>query len=284
MTSKRPKIKGDVRKTLIREAGGKCANPGCSNTLTEIHHIREWSVYFSHDPEHMIAICPTCHDAVSRGELKITADIAYSWKRISRTAHTRGYLYVEPAETPPRLVAGTLSLRGTSGLVVFSENPLQRLSFRLNAMDIMSLEATVTSLSGVELARVVDGHFQVMAGSAATLAQRPGQFRITHPLSDQVMPDWALSQMREFEPDFAIDGSPPLLDMEVLSPNVVRVQGIWLAADGGLIITKRAVSFVRRGSLRPISLVGESAENTVLNYAGPADQALFVMAHQQESA
>jgi len=34
-----------LKKLLIEEAGYKCANPGCSNRLIEIHHIKEWSIY-----------------------------------------------------------------------------------------------------------------------------------------------------------------------------------------------------------------------------------------------
>ena len=76
----RPKIKPSVKRALIDEAGGKCANPGFPNILTEIHHIRDWHVYFIHDPDHLIAICPACHDAVCRGDLRISADTAYQWK------------------------------------------------------------------------------------------------------------------------------------------------------------------------------------------------------------
>ncbi len=174
----------------------------------------------------------------------------------------------------PRLVLGTLSAQGTSGLVVFSRDPHRRLAFRINDMEIMLLEASVWSANGARLARVVDGYFEAEPGSAAVVVQRPGHFRISHPLCNDVMPDWALRQMRKFEPSFAGDGSVRLLDMEVLSPNLVRVQGVWLDETGGMIITEGGMSFVRPE--RSFSVVGAGL-GTVFMYVGPVDQALFAM-------
>jgi hypothetical protein len=64
MAEHRPAIKRGIRKRLLREAGGKCANPGCMNVRAQIHHIMEWYIYGTHDPNHMIAVCPTCHDEI----------------------------------------------------------------------------------------------------------------------------------------------------------------------------------------------------------------------------
>ena len=54
----RQKIPKTQKKQLIEEAGGKCANPGCSHWRTHIHHIKHWQVYKAHDTNHMIAVCP----------------------------------------------------------------------------------------------------------------------------------------------------------------------------------------------------------------------------------
>ncbi len=73
MADYRAKVPAKIKKALIKEAGGKCANPGCPHALTEIHHIKERCVYKTHDQSHMIAICPNCHDAVTRGGLRMPA-------------------------------------------------------------------------------------------------------------------------------------------------------------------------------------------------------------------
>jgi hypothetical protein len=64
------KVSRQVRKALIREAGNKCANPGCASQRSHIHHI-EYKVYSTNDGKTLIAICPTCHDAIHYGDLAI---------------------------------------------------------------------------------------------------------------------------------------------------------------------------------------------------------------------
>jgi hypothetical protein len=82
--------------------------PGCPNQLVEIHHIHEWHVYQTHDASHMIAICPSCHDAVDRGSLQISDDELYRWKGIDRKeALSTGHIFIEPGEAP-RLLLGSL--------------------------------------------------------------------------------------------------------------------------------------------------------------------------------
>lgn len=276
----RPKVRASDKRRLVAEAGGKCANPGCPNVLVELHHIREWHVHKAHDPADMIALCPACHDAVDRGDLCITDEIAYEWKSIIREVVSRGHLYVEPSDSPPKLLLGSIAAQGESGLVVFSENAQSQLSFRVAGLDIMHLSATVSTVDGRSLVRVTDSHYEVMPGSAAHLVQRPGHFRVSHSLDGSVMPMWALLQIRRFEPDFARSRSLPMLDMQVLAPNVVRVQGIWLSNSRGMVITKRALSFLDRGRPNPLSLRGVGLDSVLL-YAGPADKALFGYAEQR---
>ena len=84
MAEHRPEVSKQLKTQLRREAGEKCANPGCSATRTHLHHIREWAVYRTHDGAHMIAVCPTCHDAIHHGQLPISDETLYAWKRIPR--------------------------------------------------------------------------------------------------------------------------------------------------------------------------------------------------------
>ena len=44
-----------LKAQLIKDAGDKCANPGCSNWRVYLHHIKHWAVYKTHDGEHMIS-------------------------------------------------------------------------------------------------------------------------------------------------------------------------------------------------------------------------------------
>src|SRR5437588_331436 len=99
----RPKqgVSRQVRRALLREANGKCANPGCPSVNTHIHHIA-YLVYATNDSAHLIAICPTCHDAVHRGALRLDDATLYRWKQLLRRGTTRAHLYVEPGAQPAK--------------------------------------------------------------------------------------------------------------------------------------------------------------------------------------
>src|SRR5437870_10166428 len=100
MAKERTKVPSRLKQELRDEAGGKCANPGCSARRVHFHHIREWHVYETHDGVHMVAVCPTCHDAITHGEIEITDETIYRWKGIKRTSQAiRSEIYVEPSAT-----------------------------------------------------------------------------------------------------------------------------------------------------------------------------------------
>ena len=66
----------------------------------------------------MVAVCPTCHDAIHYGSIEIDDATVRRWKGIERTPTERDHLYVEPAEAP-KLLLGTLAFMGTdSGVMV----------------------------------------------------------------------------------------------------------------------------------------------------------------------
>src|SRR5438128_2235238 len=105
----RKTIPARIKCALLREAGGKCSNPGCPNTLTELHHINQWHVYQTHDQAQMIAVCPTCHSHAHRGQLIIDDDTIRRWKLIRRSTSDRGHIYVEPGDTC-RVLLGSIHI------------------------------------------------------------------------------------------------------------------------------------------------------------------------------
>src|SRR5437764_15128611 len=97
MARYRPEISAELKRKLQMEAGHKCANPGCSNRRTHIHHVRKWAVYQTHDGNHMIAVCPACHDAIHHGTIQIDDDALYRWKTIVRSVSPiKSHIYIEP--------------------------------------------------------------------------------------------------------------------------------------------------------------------------------------------
>lgn len=157
MVKFRDRIPPRIKRALVKEAGEKCANPGCATYRTHIHHINEWAIYETHDGKKMIAICPTCHDAVHHGTLKIDEEILYRWKGIKRPPIKGDHLYVEPGNSS-KLLLGSIAVTGPSGLRVFELSSTNKLSFRIVDGDIFLVNLRITTVTGQEVIRVVDNY------------------------------------------------------------------------------------------------------------------------------
>lgn len=137
------KVKPTLKRRLVAEAGGKCANPGCANQRVEIHHIQHWAVYRVHDPEHMIAVCPACHDQIHNGSLPIDDDTIYAWKGIEHPERPEriSQLFVEPSINL-RIRAGALSFESDSdNMTMFDLANGSTLGFRILDGDLLQLSS-----------------------------------------------------------------------------------------------------------------------------------------------
>ncbi len=221
----------------------------------------------------MVAVCPTCHDAVHHGPLVIDDETVHRWKRLVRAKPPRDHVYVEPGESA-KLLLGTIAITGQSGVRAFELGPSTRLSFRLADLDVMLLNLAIATTAGDEVLRVVDSHVRHQADDPVVYERIPGHVRVTAPVSDDFMPGWALRQLRAHEPDFASNGMLTLLDVEVLEPGLVRVQGIWNARKRVVAITTSVLAFLDPNRPQPVSLAGAGADS-VLFYTGPITTSLF---------
>lgn len=274
MAKYRKHILPNIKEELVKEAGMKCANPGCSNYRTHIHHIKEWAVYGTHDEKHMIAICPTCHDAVHHGELKIDDDTLYNWKKTSRNQSNRDQLFIEPGEKS-KLLLGTIAVTGNSGISVFEFSPNNKLSFKLVDGDIFLINMSVTSSNGKELFKVTENHVKYDIKPPLEFKRRPGKVCITAPgVLTEYMPIWAVPQIVKVEPQFFNNGRFKIIDIEILKPGLVKVEGFWLNGLSAVCITKNHLSFLQYGQKQPLSLCG-SGEDSLLVYDGPIGTSLF---------
>jgi hypothetical protein len=271
----RPEVSNQLKKKLRREAGDKCANPGCAATRTHLHHIREWAAYRTHDGRHMIAVCPTCHDAIHHGALPITDETVYAWKTIPRGGDEvrRGHLYVEPGARP-KILLGSVAITGPEGVTAFQFGASQELSFRTSGADLLLLSLRLVDLAGEEILLIRDGHVVHKRRPGIEYAAVPGRIQVTAPADDSYVPEWALSQIRSSEPDFGRDGRITVAELEVMEPNLVRVEGVWMDDNTGVIITPVGASFLRKGEPRPLTLVGEG-KNSTIDWRGPLTCALF---------
>ena len=233
----------------------------------------------------MIALCPTCHGAVHGGELSIDDATLYAWKATPRMARQRSHIYVEPADEA-MLLLGSLAVRGgPTGLLAFDFSPSTRLSFALANGDIFLLNLGVGTRAGRPVVQVVEGHVDVLEDDAVEFQRRPGRVRVTAPVEPRFLSSRGLEMMRVQEPAFATDGRLTMLDVEVVQPGVVRVQGIFpkQGEPDAIIVTRERLAFVSPGigTREPTSLMGEGLAS-VLHYSGPIDTALFNMGPTEE--
>jgi hypothetical protein len=275
MATHRPAVPSDTKRILIDQAGRKCSNPGCPNRLVELHHIREWHIYQTHDAEHMIAICSSCHDAVDRGHLQISDEELYRWKGIDRrSALATAHIFVEPGDAPG-LLLGSLVAKGESGLVVFDFAEHHQLSFAVRDGDIILLNVKISDPTGNPLLDVVDGYIRQRSPSVE-LHTRPGAITVpSGGILSPFVPEWVRrSQLRE---DRFYAGFPlPLLALRVIDQGLVHVQGLWLDNDRGVAITPGRLSFLSRGRAKPFTMLG-AGEATILNFVGPLNAPAFNM-------
>lgn len=271
----RKKLKPLAKIAIIKEAGNKCANPGCSNWRVHIHHIKHWAVYESNDQSILIAVCPSCHDAIHYGQLNISDDTLFKWKGIKRESKPKTtHLYVEPSQEI-KLLTGTIALSTTNeSATIFELSENNKLSFRVLDSDINLLNIAISDLQGNEVLKVKDNYIKIQDDSLVSFKQVPGHVRISTNHVENFLPVRFLQIMKAEQPDYAKNDEAVLLDLEVIKPGLVRVKGCWADNRVAVVITDYSLSFLRDGLQRPLSMVGDG-ENSVLMFAGPVTSAMF---------
>lgn len=268
-------IKKHIKKNLISEAGGKCANPGCHNTRVEMHHIELWSVVKTHDQAHMIAVCPSCHDACHHGDLIIDDDTLYKWKKIERpklTVHSQ--VYTEPMESP-KLFVGSMTFMPSKPrqIKMFELSSTNKLSFTINDT-WLQVNAILSDSTGRIIAKVTDNNLTGHLPMGVELIQRPGRFKLLVPTRNYYLPAEHIMMMRDLIPSYGTTDKITAIDLEVKAPGLIKVQGFWSLDGNSVVITEDAISFCHPGLKRPVSLVG-AGEDTTIIFDGTIEDTFF---------
>jgi len=269
MATRRKRISKTQKRQLVQEAGGKCANPGCSRWRTHIHHIQQWSVYKADDSDHMIAVCPSCHDEIHYGG-GINDELLYKWKKIPRNHHTdiAGHIYVEPS-TEIRVLTGSMCVTTDTEAAVFKLSNSNKFTFKVSGDgDIFLANCTIKDLSGAYLVRAFDNHFKIKRDKIITVDQRTGKIRVTVLDANRYLPAWTLKIMWRALPDFVHNNRTTVFDLEVIRPGVVRLQGVFVADDAVLAITDEKIYVLRPELNGPVAFVGQG-EGTEIRLSGP---------------
>lgn len=77
--AKRPPIPSELHRSILIEAGHRCAIPTCRQIPVEIAHIVAWSRCKEHKFENLIALCPTCHSRFDSGVIDAKSMLIYKY-------------------------------------------------------------------------------------------------------------------------------------------------------------------------------------------------------------
>lgn len=241
-----------TKAALLKESGGKCANPGCDTIRLEIHHIKEWAAYKTHDEKHMIAICPTCHDAVHNGTLEISDDTLYEWKKIDRDSETHHtHLYIEPGKTSAVFFGGIKfqQKKEQKTILMKFEND-NKLEFSVDD-GWLEVSTTLKDRAGKIILQVTKNKLTINRDPDIKIDQRQGRFQITVPINKYYLPAAALYLMQKSYPEYGSNGTIIALDLEVVQPGHVRILGFWPDGNNAIVSTSGAINFCRPGMLQP---------------------------------
>jgi hypothetical protein len=197
------------------------------NQRLEDHHIKNWAVYQTHDERYMVAICPTCHDAIHHGILRVDDETIYAWKRLKRYPVQHDELTVEPGKLPS-LCLGKHIARSPSGrLLVYDLSPANRLMYYTDRLDFYLINCTVSSAGGRTLIEIEDNRIKYNNQQYVCYERRPGRFRLTASRTEEFFPNWLEEKLKEQQSRFpSLDAERKdrvtLLDMEVVAPSQVR--------------------------------------------------------------
>ncbi len=188
-----------------------------------------------HDEKYMIAVCPTCHDAIHNGSLEITDEILYRWKGIKRQNRTADILFVEPSKNTI-MKLGQIEIVAQGGMIVFAPSPNNALKYVVENDDIILVSCEVSDRAGNPIIKITDNRICLLGDrSKYTYLDLPGHKTLVGPAQEIIEP-WMIDSVRTRDQSFALEFEV-IFDIEVTVPGQVKVKGIW--CDGGRCLVVR---------------------------------------------
>lgn len=252
MAKPRQKVSRRQLEALIAEAGGKCANPGCFVRQTELHHIKHWAVYASNDEEHMIALCPACHDAAHRGSIRLDDMTLYTWKKIVRKQTKHDYFAVEPGKSGI-LFLGQHAVKCVESTRVIDLSEGTSLEFRVDSKGFFLVSLSLQTVGGEPVIEIRDNRVTHSLSDLISYQSISGDLRVKIRQPAQYLPDWLIPVISNYKPtipdlvpfaselaNYVWNSFHPgfkALHMTVVAPSQVRVQGVFCTQECALMIS-----------------------------------------------
>lgn len=251
--------------------------------MLELHHIREWAVYQTHDLQHMIALCPTCHEQVHRGQLRISDSELYAWKQQLRRSdgHSHTALYVAPS-TDRKLYFGFVGVVVTDRKSILQIASGNSVTVEFRDDDLLLVDVTLTSRGGTRLVRLTNGTFSTERVSDVRFLTRTGLVELTAPDTSPIVPRWVLNRLRTV-PGHSFGNRVVLFRATVIAPGRVLLEGLWAMHDRAIVATADAIFWVSRTHSEPIMFFS-SGHGEVGYRAGPMSVPVFGMNESVEWA
>jgi hypothetical protein len=220
----------------------------------------------------MIAVCPSCHDAIHYGKLRISDEDLYTWKNLSRPKRPDvAHVSVDPAGKLD-LVLGSISLSSAnSEQMIFSLANGSFLKIRLLDREWLQVSTRLMSTAGVEVLRVIENNVRVNRAEGVDFDFRPGMARIEVPNTVDYLPRWVIEQVRHRYTTFGANERLTALEIKVVGPGRVSLQGFWASPEGVVVAYRDGLNFCSPSRELPSTLLGEGA----LIYAGDPRLPMF---------
>lgn len=284
-SERRKAVPASIKRQLYKEAGSKCANPGCPNRLLELHHIEHWHVCKTHNAKDMIAICPTCHEHAHRGEIKIDDQTIRGWKKCKRNPANTGYLYIEPGPQA-RLLMGNVYWRRSddNDVIVFRLSDRNSVRMRVIPGNILMVSLSLANQRGEVIVEMRENHLLHIPNSRIKLESRPGRLRIVVPATEEFV---SLAMIAAYRNSCSHDlvsaeNQVTLLDLHVVGIGTVEVAGIWTQGDRAVIANANMVSvfqpwrgFVHLSGYGQVRGDKDIANLPVFQFNGPLDESVM---------
>ncbi len=257
-------LTGDQKELIREESGGKCANPGCAVWRTHIHHIDEWAIYHSDEPEILIPVCPSCHDQIHHGSLPISREVLLQWKKIKRNRCIRNlHIYVEPGNELKLKAGGVWFANPVDKikLKLFELIPSVKIDFNTQGNKISLVDISITDIEG-NVALVVLSNYIEVRDEELDCEERKGHIRITTKNINKFLPKDYVQKMRDEDSGFAND-KLVVLELEVLGPGQLAINGCWYNEGQAVVMTDNGLTFVPQMA----SFVSNDS-SCVLRYSG----------------
>jgi hypothetical protein len=162
-------------------------------------------------------------------------------------------------------------------IIVFDLPNKNRLVLKVIDEDILSLDASICLSNEENIFKMTNNVIKYKKNDGIEVRRRTGKFQLI--LSGEALkmiPNWIINQHLLSGSDYFATSEYKLIDIEVIEPGLVKIQGIWMDQETAIVVSPTNLSFINKNAFGTMHLVGKGLQTVILSSA----PALFAMAAQ----